>query len=69
MRKSGVICPECHAGYRRIELDTRLGKQGEYRCLICDHVLELFDGSREVALRLTVVPEKIRDDGNSRFSK
>jgi hypothetical protein len=68
MRKSDVICPECSAGYRRIELATRPGKLGEFRCLICDHVLELFDGSREVALRLTVPPVKYRDAGDNRFS-
>jgi hypothetical protein len=54
MKKSDVTCPECHAGYRRVELNTRKGRQGEYRCLFCDHVLEVFDGSTEVAIRLTV---------------
>jgi predicted Zn finger-like uncharacterized protein len=68
MRKSDVTCPKCRTGYRRIELATRPGKRGEFRCLVCDHVIELFDGSREVALRLTVVPERIRDDGDKRFS-
>jgi hypothetical protein len=58
MRTSGVICPKCGAGYRRIELAMRSGKQGDFRCRICDHVLELFDGSCEVALRLTVQPVK-----------
>jgi hypothetical protein len=51
--------PTCHPGYRRIELATRKGKSGEFRCLICDHVLEVFDGSREIAIRLTVQPEKM----------
>jgi hypothetical protein len=32
--------------------------RGELRCPVCDHLLERFDGSREVALRLTVEPEK-----------
>jgi hypothetical protein len=32
--------------------------QGEYRCLLCNHLLEVFDGSTEVAIRLTVQPEK-----------
>jgi hypothetical protein len=54
MQKSDVTCPECSAGYRRIELATQPGKQGEFRCLVCDHLLEVFDGSREIALRLTV---------------
>jgi transposase-like protein len=60
MRKSDVICPKCKAGYRRIELATRPGSRGEFRCLSCDHLLEIFDGSAEVALRLTVQPEKTR---------
>jgi len=57
MKKSDVTCPECNAGYRRIELATRRGTIGEYRCLVCDHLLETFDGSTEIALRLTVQPE------------
>ena len=32
--------------------------EGEYRCLLCDHVIEVFDGSFEIALRLTIQPEK-----------
>jgi hypothetical protein len=59
MKKSDVICPKCHAGYRRIELATRRGIPGEYRCLLCEQVLEVFDGSTEIAIRLTVQPEKI----------
>jgi transposase-like protein len=59
MRKSDVICPECSAGYRRIELASRAGTKGGFRCLVCDYLLENFDGSTEIALRLTVQPEKI----------
>jgi len=51
MRKSEVTCPECKAGYRRIELVSRVGTKGEFRCLLCDHLLEVFDGSSEVAIR------------------
>jgi predicted Zn finger-like uncharacterized protein len=68
MRKSDVTCPKCKASYRRIELTSRPGARGEFRCLACNRLLEVFDGSREVALRLTVVPERIRDDGDKRFS-
>jgi hypothetical protein len=32
--------------------------KGEHRCLLCDHVLEVFDGSTEGGIRLTVQPEK-----------
>jgi transposase-like protein len=59
MKKSDVICPECRAGYRRIELVSKKGTKGEFRCLLCNHVLEVFDGSTEIALRLTVQPDKI----------
>lgn len=58
MKKGDITCPECNAGYRRIELATRKGTKGEYRCLFCDHVLEVFDGLTEVAIRLTVQPQR-----------
>lgn len=58
MRRSDVICPKCNAGYRRIELTSRPGAKGEYRCLLCNHLLEVFDGSTDIAIRLTVQPEK-----------
>jgi hypothetical protein len=59
MKKSDVMCPGCSAGYRRIELVSKTGSRGEFRCLLCDHVLEVFDGSTDIAIRLTVQPEKI----------
>jgi transposase-like protein len=58
MKKSDIICPKCNAGYRRIELVSKGGPGGEYRCLLCDHLLEVFDGSTDVAIRLTVQPER-----------
>jgi len=58
MRSSDIICPQCNAGYRRIEVASSRRTKGEYRCLLCDHVLEVFDGSTEVGIRLTVQPEK-----------
>jgi hypothetical protein len=61
MKKSDLTCPTCHAGYRRIELTSRPGARGEYRCLLCDEVLETFDGSTDVAIRLTVQPERAFD--------
>jgi hypothetical protein len=45
------------AGYRRIELVSKKGTRGEFRCLLCDHVLEVLDGSTDVSIRLTVQPE------------
>jgi hypothetical protein len=35
-----------------------MGVKGEYRCLTCDHVLEVFEGGFEVLIRLTVPPVK-----------
>jgi transposase-like protein len=58
MKKSDIICPNCNAGYRRVELASAHGAKGEFRCLLCDQLLELFDGTTEVAIRLTVQPEK-----------
>ncbi len=58
MRKSDIICPECRAGYRRIELVSKPGPKGEFRCLLCNRLIEVFDGSTEIAIRLTVQPEK-----------
>jgi hypothetical protein len=56
MKKSDLSCPECGAGYRQIELDSKPGNKGKYRCLVYDHVLEVFDGSKTVAIHLTVKP-------------
>ena len=61
MRKSDVICPECSAGLRRIEVSFPNGTKGEFRCPLCDHLLEVLDGTKEVAYRMTVVPQKILD--------
>jgi len=58
MWKSDVDCPECGAGYHRVVITSCEGEAGEYRCLTCDHVLEVFDGSFAVLIRLTVRPEK-----------
>jgi uncharacterized Zn finger protein len=63
MKKSDLTCSECGAGYRRIELVSQNGSTGEFRCLTCGHLLEIFNGSTEVALRLTVQPERILNEG------
>jgi predicted ATP-dependent protease len=42
------------AVHHRIELVSKKGTKGEFRFLLCNHILEVFDGSTEVALRLTV---------------
>lgn len=43
VEKRDVICPDCPAGYRRTELESKRG-------LVCDRILEVFDGSREKCL-------------------
>jgi hypothetical protein len=58
MRSSAIICPKCKAGYRRLEVASGRRTNGEYRCLLWDHILEVFDVSTEVDIRLTVQPEK-----------
>ena len=59
MEKGDLTCPKCGAGFRRIALSSLGGERGEFRCSICDEVLEVFDGSRAVAYRLTVAPRRI----------
>jgi transcription elongation factor Elf1 len=61
MKKSDLTCSNCNAGYRRVELVSKKGSKGEFHCVVCNHVLEVLDGSTEVAIRLTVQPEKIFD--------
>jgi len=60
MMQTDVTCPNCFAGYRRIQLYSRAGRPGEYRCRVCDCLLEVFDDSVEVAYRLTVHPVPAR---------
>ncbi|MDE2380446.1 MJ0042-type zinc finger domain-containing protein [Bradyrhizobium sp.] len=59
MEKGDLTCPNCGAGFRRIALTSLPGRSGEFRCAICDTVLEVLDGSRAVAYRLTVAPSRI----------
>ena len=63
MKKDDVTCPQCGAGFRRLELPFKQGTKGEYRCPACETVLEKFDGSTLVAYRLTIQPsiKGIRD--------
>nr|WP_291601892.1 hypothetical protein [Bradyrhizobium sp.] len=61
MKKGDAICPRCGAGFRRLELSSIKGTGGQFRCPVCDFVLEAFDGSTQVAYRLTIVPSRILD--------
>jgi hypothetical protein len=61
MKKDDVICPKCNAGFRRIELSSRRGTKGEYRCPLCEQLIESLDGSTEVGYRLTVQPMRAQD--------
>src|SRR5262245_17123466 len=59
MEKGDLTCPKCGAGFRRIALSSLAGEPGEFRCSVCDYVLEVFDGSKAVVYRLTVAPRRI----------
>ena len=69
MRKSDLICPECNAGYRRIELISKKGVKGEFPCLFCGHVLEVFDGRTDIVIRLPVQPKQTFDRNLPRLRK
>ena len=58
MKRDDAICPQCHAGFRRIEVESGVGVEGEYRCPLCNHLLEQFTGATQVAYRLTIPPVK-----------
>jgi hypothetical protein len=59
MKMGDVTCPDCNAGFWRIELSSWRGTPGEYRCPVCHALVEVLDGSKEVAYRLTVVPARL----------
>ncbi|MTV16221.1 hypothetical protein FDV58_09835 [Bradyrhizobium elkanii] len=56
MKKTDVTCSNCGAGFRRIELWSKPGDKGEYHCPVCDSALEVFDGTKLIAYRLTIQP-------------
>lgn len=60
MKKADVSCFKCGAGFRRLELCSQPGEKGEYRCPVCDSAVEVLDGTKLVAYRLTITPA-IRD--------
>jgi transposase-like protein len=68
MKKSDVQCLNCRASYRRVELVSRKGQRGTYRCKVCNSLLEEFDGSHEVAYRLTVHPLNLAERANKTLS-
>jgi hypothetical protein len=47
---------------------SKPGESGEFRCVACNDLLEVFDGSREVAIRLTVQPSLTRKNADRRLS-
>jgi hypothetical protein len=56
MKKDDVTCSACGAGFRRLELATPPASQGEYRCPVCNGILETFDGHAFIAYRMTIQP-------------
>ena len=63
MKKGDVTCPQCGAGFRRLELTTQSGKKGEYECPVCATPLEIFDGVHLVVYRLTIQPSTAKFTG------
>ena len=59
METTGVTCPRCGAGFRRVELWSQPGEKGEYRCPVCATALEVFDGTKLIAYRLTIEPSPL----------
>ena len=58
MWKSDIIAPNAAQGIAASSQTSGKGAKGEYRCLTCNHVLEVFEGSFEVLIRLTVSPKR-----------
>ena len=56
MKKADVTCPNCGAGFRRLELSSKSGTTGAYHCPVCHTEIERFDGDKLVAYRLTIQP-------------
>lgn len=56
MQTSDVTCSECRADFRRLELPFVVGDKAEFRCPACNNLLEVFDGTKLVAYRMTVQP-------------
>ena len=56
MKKNDVTCPRCGAGFRRLEIASESGTQGQYSCPLCETTLEQFDGNKLIAYRLTIQP-------------
>jgi hypothetical protein len=46
MKKADVTCPDCSAGYRRIELTFKAGSAGTYRCLFAPASLKCSTAKR-----------------------
>ena len=61
MRMGSAVCSKCRAGFRRLELESEPGSKGEYRCPLCDNLLETFDGNKLIAYRIMIVPPKYLD--------
>lgn len=56
MKIEDVSCRGCGAGFLRVELSTRRGTDKDYRCPVCDTVLEVFETDCLIAYRLTEHP-------------
>jgi hypothetical protein len=59
MKTNDVTCSACTAGLRRLELCSQPGRPGSIHCPLCDHAIELLDGSHAVTYRVIVAPRKL----------
>ena len=49
MKVGDVNCPECNAGFRRIELSSSDGRAERVPLSVCDNLIEVSDASKEVS--------------------
>ncbi|WP_128945131.1 hypothetical protein [Bradyrhizobium zhanjiangense] len=56
MKKSDLTCSDCGAGFRRLELTSERGIQGNYHCPACGTLIEELGAAHLVLYRLTVQP-------------
>jgi len=55
MKVGDVTCPACDTGFRGIELSSRMGAPSEYRCPVCNTLIEVWTPRRisRIALPLS----------------
>ena len=66
MKVGDVTCPGCDAGFRRIELSSRVGAPSEYCCPVCNTLIDLLDASKDLSRQNFSVSRSVESgaDGN-----